>query len=125
MELRSGCERWGLPGGAVEADEAIEDALRREVFEETWLSVAGCTLFGVFTDPTRIVAYPDGNVVRLISFVYKVEVESFEPLRTSEESLEFRFFDKHSLRNLDIVETARPVIEAYLSRGEPRPVFLG
>ncbi|CAN5428131.1 MAG: NUDIX domain-containing protein [Actinomycetota bacterium] len=115
MELRSDCERWGLAGGSVEAHESVEDALRREVFEETGLFVTECELFGVFTDPTRIVAYPDGNVVRLISFVYRMEVEDFEPLRVSEESLDFRFFDKHSLRKLDIVETARPIIEAYVS----------
>lgn len=125
MELRGDCERWGLIGGAVGPDEAVEDALRREVFEETNLTVTGCGLFGVFADPSRIVEYPDGNVVRLLSFVYRVEVESFEPLRTSEESVEFRFFDEDSPRKLDIVETARPIIEAYLSPGEPHPVMLG
>jgi 8-oxo-dGTP pyrophosphatase MutT (NUDIX family) len=120
MELRSDCERWGLPGGAVEADEAIEEALRREVFEETGLVASEYELFGIFTDPSRIVEYPDGNVVRLLSFVYRVAVENFAPLRASEESLEFRFFDEHSLRVLDVVETARPVIEAYLSSAAPR-----
>lgn len=119
MDLRSDCERWGLVGGAVEPGESVGEALRREVFEETNLTVAGCGLFGVFTDPTRIAEYPDGNVVRLI-------FESFDSLRKSGESLELRFFDKHSLRTLDIVETARPVIEAHLGSGDPKKrVFLG
>lgn len=115
MDLRSSCERWGLPGGAVEAHESVAGALRREVFEETGLSVTEHELFGVFSDPTRIVAYPDGNFIRLISLVHRVEAEGFEPLRTSEESLEFRFFDGDSIRSLDIAETAHPIIDAHLS----------
>ena len=35
MERRSDCGRWGLVGGAVEVQEALGDALRREVREET------------------------------------------------------------------------------------------
>ena len=31
--------RWTFPGGAVELGESLEDAVRREVFEETSLHV--------------------------------------------------------------------------------------
>lgn len=115
LELRSDCGRWGLPGGGVGADEEVEDALRREVFEETGLTVTSQERFGVFSDASRVIAYPDGGVVRLVSFVYRATVEDVSPLRVSEESLDLRFFDREELRDLDIVETADPIIQSYLS----------
>ena len=39
---------WSLPGGLVETGERLEDAVRREVFEETGLRVRPVELFGVF-----------------------------------------------------------------------------
>ncbi len=69
MELRSDCGRWGFVGGAVEAEESLEEALRRETLEETGLVVTGEELFAVFPGPSRVVRYPDGNVVRLLTFV--------------------------------------------------------
>ena len=122
MEKRSDCGRWGFVGGAVEVEESLEEALRRETLEETGLGVVGERLFAVFPGPSRIVRYPDGNVVRLMTFVYRVEVEHFGPLRRPEESEDLRFFRPEELDGLDVIETSRPILAAYLD--PPRELFL-
>ena len=122
LEKRSDCGRWGFVGGAVEVEESLEDALRRETLEESGLVVVGEELFAVFPGPSRVVRYPDGNVVRLMTFVYRVEVENFGTLRRSEESEELRFFRPQELDGLDVIETSRPILAAYLD--PPRELFL-
>ena len=122
MERRSDCGRWGFVGGAVEVEESLEGALRREVLEETGLVVAGEELFAVFAGPSRVVRHPDGNVVRLMTFVYRAEVEDFGTLRRSEESEELRFFRREELAGLDVIETSTPIFGAYLD--PPSELFL-
>jgi 8-oxo-dGTP pyrophosphatase MutT (NUDIX family) len=120
LERRADAPVWGAIAGLVEETESLADALRREVMEETGLTVSRYELFGTFSDPTRIVSYPDGNVYRVISFVYRVEVESFEPLRASEESEELRFFPVDDVLRLELAATQRHVLERFVEGG-PTP----
>ncbi|MCW3039777.1 MAG: putative ADP-ribose pyrophosphatase [Solirubrobacterales bacterium] len=40
---------WDLPGGFIEAGEYPDDAIRREILEETALTVSGLRVFGAWT----------------------------------------------------------------------------
>ncbi|MCE9517513.1 NUDIX domain-containing protein, partial [Candidatus Nomurabacteria bacterium] len=39
--------KYDLPGGGIEYSEKIEDALKREIYEETGASMISCTFFNV------------------------------------------------------------------------------
>lgn len=120
LERRTDAPLWSLIAGMVHDTESLSDALRREVEEETGLMVSAYRLFATLSDPTRIVSYPDGNVYRVASFVYSVDVQTFGDLRPSPESEELRFFAKEQLLEIDMPATQGQVIEALLS-GRPAP----
>jgi ADP-ribose pyrophosphatase YjhB (NUDIX family) len=44
---------WALPGGFVEYGESVEEAVRREMKEETGLDLQNLRQFRVYSDPTR------------------------------------------------------------------------
>ncbi len=98
LERRSDNGFWGLPGGAVEIGESVEQAIKREVMEETALVVEVKRLVGVYSDPLRynISFYPDGNVTHWVTVVFQcVRVDG--EVRMSDESTDIGYFDVESL----------------------------
>ena len=120
LEHRADFGTWGVPGGALDEDETVDEGIAREVFEETGLDVVSTELFGIFSDPSRIIGYDDGNIYRLLTIAFVARVGPGEP-RTSEESLELRYVPFEEVRTLDIGAALVPVIDAFLDR-HARPV---
>ncbi len=60
-----GC--WALPGGFVELRETVEEALVREIREETGLSARPKELVGVYSGPKRDPRKPSTSVVFLVT----------------------------------------------------------
>ena len=70
LQLRSDNRCWGLSGGSVELDERVEDAARRELFEETGLIANDLEFFCIFSGPETHYVYPNGDEVSNIDITY-------------------------------------------------------
>ena len=70
LEKRTDNHCWGYPGGSVELDERVEDAAKRELFEETGLSAGDLQLFGVFSGEEMHYVYPNGDEVSNVDIVF-------------------------------------------------------
>jgi 8-oxo-dGTP pyrophosphatase MutT (NUDIX family) len=119
---RSDSHSWGLPGGAVEPGEIIEEAARRETFEETSLKVDRLNLFGVFSGPELFYEYPNGDQVYNVTIIYLTKFLSGGIL-LNEEHTAWQFFPFEEIPT-NISPPLIPVIREYISRYTPQRIKL-
>ncbi len=72
--------KYGVPGGFIDYHESAEDALRREVKEETNLDITSFQFFGSFPNlyPYKQVIYPT------LDLYFTAKVDSFENAKIEE-----------------------------------------
>lgn len=92
LQQRSDGGQWGLPGGGHEIGESAAEAVVREVWEETGLTVLPQRVIGVYSDPkVQVVRYPDGNVWHYVNVCFECMVLR-GALTTCDETLALDYF---------------------------------
>jgi 8-oxo-dGTP diphosphatase len=105
-------QRWEPPGGVLELDETIEDGLRREVYEETGLTVEPTRLTGVYKNMNR----------GIVALTFRCEV-THGTLRVTEETtaaewltpdqIRERMTEAYAVRLLDALHDGPTAIRAH------------
>ena len=102
---------WGYCGGYIEMYEKVEDAAKRELFEETGLKANSVELFNVFSGEELKFSYPNGDVVNIIDIVFICKDYEGNLVRQVEEVEELAFFDIDKIPK----ELSPPIIPALKS----------
>lgn len=111
--LRSDFHVWALPGGSPNEDESAEDAILREVKEETGLVVKEYEAIGFSSHADlEVVAYPNGDCVHGFALVLYVNHWSGEMKIGATEILAAEFFDPQQLP--EMLPNERRSVEKFL-----------
>ncbi len=96
FDERVDCNQFSLIGGVVELNESIVTALYREIKEEIGIVADNHQFFGIFSNPSRIIAYPDGFVFRPITsaFIVNITEEQYKNIVISHEAKVFACLTK-------------------------------
>lgn len=112
FQHRSDTAEWGLPGGAMEIGESLEQTAERELYEETGLKANSFKFVDFLSGKNLYFKYPNGDEVYNVIAVYLAEGTTGEISMNDGESLELKYFSLKELpKQMD--NRARLIIEKH------------
>ena len=105
--------KWGLPGGLMELGETTEETVKREVMEETGLTLGKLTLFGVYSGEGYQCTAENGDKFDVVTIVYTCDDYTGEVAVMDDESLCFEWRDIDNLPE-NIAGTHSKIVLDYL-----------
>ncbi len=112
---RADSGRWTIPGGGMKPGESISDTAVRETKEETGVDIEVVSLVGIYSNPSHVVEYADGEVRQQFS-VCLVGRPVSGALSPSDEITEVGYFDPDQIAHLDVHPSIRLRIDHYLEQ---------
>lgn len=92
LQKRSDTGDWGVIGGALELGESLEEAARRELYEEAGLTSDYLRFITVLSGKDMYYQYPHGDEIYNVANVYETRSYEGEPRILDDEGLELRYF---------------------------------
>lgn len=93
-------EGWSLPAGAIEPGESPEEAVRREVLEETGLIISSTRIKGVMGGSDFRYMYPNGDLVEYQVVLFHCTVLERETHPLDPETKSLRYFYRADMPTL-------------------------
>ena len=101
LTLRSDTHTWGLPGGAIELGESLEETAARELMEETNLSAEAFRFLKLYSGKELHFIYPNGDELYTVTALYLAENVTGELRVNDGENTDIGYFSADALPELE------------------------
>jgi 8-oxo-dGTP pyrophosphatase MutT (NUDIX family) len=109
---------WVMPAGSIELEESILDCLKREVREETGLTVLSANPIAIYSDPHYAFVTAYGDPYQMFCLVFVVDEWSGEVKTQTEETTDARFFALDKLPDIpNLYRETLADLQAYQKNG--------
>jgi 8-oxo-dGTP pyrophosphatase MutT (NUDIX family) len=100
LQEKASGEAWSLPAGAIEPGESPDEAIIREVLEETGLNVSVEKILGVYGGIGFRYLYPNKHQVEYTVVLYRCSVINASNTPFDSETVSLNYFSEHDMPTL-------------------------
>lgn len=97
LQEKSSGEAWSLPAGGIELGESPQEAITREVMEETGYEVRVGRILAVYGGSAFRYTYPNGDEVEYVVTLFECQILGGSGVPTDNETKSTRFFHRDEM----------------------------